>query len=136
MSLKNFTFGFYFRNNIIFEWHCWAAQKWSFLLRISSVKKARSAGNCRFDHIYWRHSWWKTSFFVQCLLCNERLSWKYNCIKIDTSVLPLEESRSISEIFQRKYGTKYRGNNIIKSNNCIKRTLMQVWKSPFMFAFI
>ena len=31
------------------------AQKWSFLLRISSVNAPRSAGNCTFDHICWRN---------------------------------------------------------------------------------
>ena len=40
-------------------------KKWSFPLRISSVNLTKSAGNCRFGHIYWRNPWWKTSFFVQ-----------------------------------------------------------------------
>ena len=29
-------------------------KKWNFLLRISSVNVTKSAGNCGFDHIYWR----------------------------------------------------------------------------------
>ena len=31
---------------------------------ISSVNLTKSAGNCRFGHIYWRNLQWKTSFFV------------------------------------------------------------------------
>ena len=38
-------------------------KKWSFPLRISSVYVNKSAWNCRFGHIYWRNSQWKTSFF-------------------------------------------------------------------------
>ena len=30
-----------------------AAQKWSFLLRISSANMTKSVGNCGFGHIYW-----------------------------------------------------------------------------------
>ena len=30
-------------------------KKWSFRLRISSVNVTKSAGNCRFGHIYWRN---------------------------------------------------------------------------------
>ena len=41
--------------------HC--TKKWSFPLRISSVYVNKSAWNCRFGHIYWRNSQWKTSFF-------------------------------------------------------------------------
>ena len=37
-------------------------KKWSFPLRISSVNATKSAGNCGFGHIYWRNTWWKTSF--------------------------------------------------------------------------
>ena len=33
--------------------HC--TKKWSFPLRISSVKVTKSAWNCGFDHIYWRN---------------------------------------------------------------------------------
>ena len=40
-------------------------KKWSFPLRISSVKVTISAVSCRFGHIYWRNPKWKTSFFVQ-----------------------------------------------------------------------
>ena len=29
---------------------------------------AKSTGNCGFGHIYWRNTWWKTSFFLQCYL--------------------------------------------------------------------
>ena len=29
-------------------------KRWSFSLRISSANLTKSAGNCRFDHIYWR----------------------------------------------------------------------------------
>ena len=39
-------------------------KKWSFPLSISSVNLTKSAGNCRFGHIYWRNLQWKTSFFV------------------------------------------------------------------------
>ena len=42
------------------------AQKMKFLLRISSVNVTKSVVSCEFDHIYWRHSSWKTLFFVQC----------------------------------------------------------------------
>ena len=30
-------------------------KKWSFPLRISSVNMTKSAGNCKFGHIYWRN---------------------------------------------------------------------------------
>ena len=41
-------------------------KKWSFTLRIFSVNVTKSwPVSCRFDHIYWRNSSWKTSFFVQ-----------------------------------------------------------------------
>ena len=43
-------------------------KKWSFPSRISSVNVTKSAGNCAFDHIYWRNPWPKTSFFAQCAL--------------------------------------------------------------------
>ena len=43
-------------------------KKWNFSLRLSSVNVTKSAGNCGFDHIYWRNPLWKTSFFVQCKL--------------------------------------------------------------------
>ena len=44
-----------------------ALQKlWSFPLTISSVNVTKSAGICRFGHIYWWNPWWNTSFFVQC----------------------------------------------------------------------
>ena len=29
---------------------------------------AKSAGNSGFGHIYWRNPYWKTSFFVQCII--------------------------------------------------------------------
>ena len=45
---------------------CNTAQKMKFSLRISSVNVTKSAGNYRFDNIYWRNPLWKTSFFVQC----------------------------------------------------------------------
>ena len=41
-----------------------------FPLRISSVKVTKSAGICRFRHIYWRNPYWKTSFFVQWSFLN------------------------------------------------------------------
>ena len=42
-------------------------KKWTFPLRIDSVNGTNSAGKFTL-HIYWRNLWWKTSFFVQCLL--------------------------------------------------------------------
>ena len=41
-------------------------KKWSFSLRISSVNVTKSAGKCRFGHIYWGNPSWETLFFVQC----------------------------------------------------------------------
>ena len=43
-------------------------KKWSFPLKISSVNVTRSAVSDGYGHIYWRNPWWKTSFFVQCVL--------------------------------------------------------------------
>ena len=40
-------------------------KKWSFPLRISTARVTKSAGNCRFSHIYWRYPSWKASLFVQ-----------------------------------------------------------------------
>ena len=42
-------------------------KKWSCSFEIFSVNATKSAGQCRFSHIYWRNHEWKTSFFVQCL---------------------------------------------------------------------
>ena len=44
-------------------------KKWSFPLRISSVNVTKSAGNCRFGHIYWKNLNGKFNF-----LCR-RNSW-------------------------------------------------------------
>ena len=30
-------------------------KRWSFPIRISSVNVTKAAGNCGFDHIYWRN---------------------------------------------------------------------------------
>ena len=35
--------------------HNYLHKKWSFPLRISSVNVTKSAGKCRFSHIYWRN---------------------------------------------------------------------------------
>ena len=43
-------------------------KRWSFPLKISSVNVTRSAVSDGYGHIYWRNPWWKTSFFVQCVL--------------------------------------------------------------------
>ena len=40
------------------------AQKFNFLLRISSVNVIKSAGNCEFDHIYWINPSWKTFLWI------------------------------------------------------------------------
>ena len=45
-------------------------KKWSFPLRIFLVNMTKCAVSCGFGHIYWRNTWWKTSFFVQCNLYN------------------------------------------------------------------
>ena len=50
-------------------------KKWSFPWRIYSANMTKSAGNCRFGHIYWRNPSWKTSFFGQCLLLNDKLKF-------------------------------------------------------------
>ena len=36
---------------------------WSFPLRIFLVNVTKYAVSCGFGHIYWRNTWWKTSFF-------------------------------------------------------------------------
>ena len=46
-------------------------KKWSFPLRIFLVNVIKCAVSCGFGHIYWRNTWWKTSFFVQCNLYND-----------------------------------------------------------------
>ena len=59
-------------------------EKWSSLLRISSVNVTKSAVSCGFSYIYWRNLWWKTSFFffavsweyTKVCLCEEQVSWK------------------------------------------------------------
>ena len=43
-------------------------KKWSFSLRILSVKVTKFAVCCVFSHIYWSNPKWKTSFFVQWIL--------------------------------------------------------------------
>ena len=37
------------------KWEESLCEKWCFPLRISSVHVTKSAGNCRFGHIYWRN---------------------------------------------------------------------------------
>ena len=44
-------------------------KKWSLPLRVSTVNVTKSTGNCGFGHIYWGNPEWKTSFFVQCEMC-------------------------------------------------------------------
>ena len=56
-------------------------KKWSFLLKISSVNVTKYAVSCGFDHIYWRKSSWKTSFFVQCLFLQKEC---YSCVSTST----------------------------------------------------
>ena len=56
-------------------------KKWSFLLKISSVNVTKYAVLCGFDHIYWRKSSWKTSFFVQCLFLQKEC---YSCVSTST----------------------------------------------------
>ena len=57
-------------------------KRWSFLLRISSVKMTKSAENLGFGHIYWRNPSWKVSFFVQWL----PVGWKtlHTCASLYT----------------------------------------------------
>ena len=43
-------------------------KRWSFPYRIFSVNLTKCTRNCGLGHIYWRNPWWKTSFFVQCIL--------------------------------------------------------------------
>ena len=60
--------------NIVYYWKDVGApsgelalhEKWSFLLKISSVYVTKFAISCGFGHIYWRNCQWKTLFFVQC----------------------------------------------------------------------
>ena len=47
-------------------------KKLNFLLRIASVNMTKSAGNCRFGHIYWRNPPWKTSFSARWMLAHLR----------------------------------------------------------------
>ena len=47
--------------------------KASFPVRISSVNVTKSAGNCGFDHIYWRNPWWKISLFVKWMFLNLKI---------------------------------------------------------------
>ena len=47
-------------------------KKWSFSWRISSVNVTKCAGNCRFDHIYWRNPNGKLNF-----MCNGRFDFNY-----------------------------------------------------------
>ena len=42
-----------FLPNFVILWRTDTHKKWSFSLKISSVKVTKSAGNCRFGHIYW-----------------------------------------------------------------------------------
>ena len=44
-------------------------KKWSFPWRVSLVNVAKSAVFWGCGHIYWKNPYWKTSFFVQYLVC-------------------------------------------------------------------
>ena len=72
-------------------------KKWSFLSRIFSVNVTKSAGNCRFRHIYWGNFQWKTSFFVQWIfiIFDDNVS---HIVKV--SVFYLSIFNSFSYIFQ------------------------------------
>ena len=59
-------------------------KKWSFPLRISSVNVTKSAASSRFNHIYWRNPYSKTSFFVQCTFREE----SYCSISLLQTLLP------------------------------------------------
>ena len=58
--ISNFNGGYYKLLYIVFGLVSYGPlillhQKWSFLLSIFSVNVNKSAGNCRFGHIYWRN---------------------------------------------------------------------------------
>ena len=55
-------------------------RKWNFPLRISSVNLTKSAGNCRFGHIYCRNPSWNISFFVQCRCLFHNIWHSWRCL--------------------------------------------------------
>ena len=69
-------------------------KKWNFPLRISSVNVTKSAVSCGFDHIYWRNSQWKTSFFVQWKISNTCFQQSL-CLDYSN----LQERRNISKLY-------------------------------------
>ena len=117
------TFGFHFCNNVAFESHCWAAQKMKFSIEDFFSK----CGQIRCKLEIQSHLLKKSLMgnFIQCRLCEERLFQIYSNIEINTSALPLSESRSISKIFRRKCETKYR------ESICIRGTLYKVFGYNF-----
>ena len=44
-------------------------------MKFSPVNVTKSAVSGGFGHIYWRNPYWKTSFFVQCLLILKKRPW-------------------------------------------------------------
>ena len=73
-------------------------QKIKFSVKISAINVTKSAGNCRFRHIYSRNPEWKISFFAQCeFLCSKHLpvqnsnrntiKWCEICSKLTTKIL-------------------------------------------------
>ena len=52
---KSSEYRHFLRSDRFLSCGSYAAQKWSFPLRISSVNVSKSIGNCGFGHIYWRN---------------------------------------------------------------------------------
>ena len=77
-----------------------------FSLRISSVNVTKSAGNCRFGHIYWKKYLMESFIFVQCWISGDPLNSKEFLLLVDSTLhivnlanFQYHHSRSTNRIF-------------------------------------
>ena len=83
-------------------------KKWGFPLTISSVNVTKSTGNCRFGHIYWRNPRWKTSFFVQCMVCYFSLRDASKFLILAILMVPLKDYQLHLQYFCRFWHNFYK----------------------------
>ena len=98
-------------------------KKWSFPLRIFSVNMTKSTVSCGFGHIYWRNSWWKTSFFVQCVFRTVLNIYDETCLQ-KWRILVVNQFYKVAP--SNKFG------RIVDTPVNLKGTIMQIMCNKYM----
>ena len=94
-------------------------KKSSFPLYISWVNVTKSAFSCGFGHIYWRNSYWKTSFFVQCLKTALYSEWE-NEHRLNKRLIPMRFSHGdLLQLKSKRCHTKSRLSGMYKRQTTI-----------------